>query len=282
MDHIASLRIKPKQSLGQNFLTDQNIARNIIRELQLSKEDLIVEIGPGKGALTKHLVDRAKHVIAVEVDGRVIPELEKNFASSADIVHQDFLEADLAGWRRKYRHKLRIVGNIPYHLTSSILFKIFRERSFVHDLTIMVQREVAQRIVAKPGTKLYGILSVFSQLYGTPRILFTVSPNCFYPQPKVISAVLRMEMKEKLAFDFNEETFANVVKTAFGKRRKTLRNSLAYLPYDETTVDLILSRLAFSMSKRPEQLTVKEFVHLAGEIDGILSNNNVMRRPKAS
>ena len=181
---------KPRQSLGQNFLIDENIARNIIRDFHLHPDDVVVEIGPGRGALTSQLAGRVRHLILVEIDGRIVEELGKQFSSpQITIVNQDFLDVDLKKWQERYHKKLRLIGNIPYHLTSPILFKAFEERAAIRDVMIMVQREVARRIVARPGTKDYGILSVAARFYGEPSVLFNVSPNCFYPKPKVTSAL---------------------------------------------------------------------------------------------
>jgi len=260
---VQRIDIKPKQSLGQNFLVDENIVRNIIRDLQLREEDAVLEIGPGQGALTGHLFEKVRSLIVVEIDGRVVEDLHRRFDPSGIIIlHQDFLETDLFHWHRHCKRKLRIVGNIPYHLTSPILFKVFDASSAIHDMTIMVQKEVAQRIVAKPRTKAYGILSVFSQHYGTPRLLFNVSPNCFYPKPKVVSSVLQMELRTPVAGGEQDALFRTVVKTSFGKRRKTLRNSLKFLPYDENIVTRIISMTDFPLDKRPEDLSVEDFVQL--------------------
>jgi len=264
--------ILPKQSLGQNFLIDENIARKIVREMNIAGDDVILEIGPGMGSLTKQLAAAARRVIAVEIDGRVVEVLQNTFSAlPVTILHGDFLETDLSAWHRRYRRRMRIVGNIPYHLTSPILFKVMKERLFVEDLTIMIQREVAQRIVASPGSKEYGILSVFCQFYGTPAVRFTVSPDCFYPKPKVTSALLRLQLETKSHSVVNEETFSIVVRTSFGKRRKTLRNSLSYLPYDERVVERILEELDFPMELRPEQLTVEQFAELSRGVHGIIS-----------
>ena len=263
---------KQKQSLGQNFLVDDNIAQKIARELHLEPDDVLIEIGSGLGALTKHLIGRVRHLIMVEIDRRVIEKLRSEFFSSAvTIVNMDFLQVRLSDWEKKYGTKLRIVGNIPYHLTSPILFKTFEEHSSVRDLTIMVQREVGRRIVAKPSTKDYGILSVFSHFYGDPKILFTVSPNCFYPKPKVFSAVLRVEFFETPLHRVNADTFSTVVHTTFGKRRKTLRNGLKYLPFDEAVVQSILKKTNFPLEKRPEQLGVSDFAELTRQIEHLLS-----------
>lgn len=264
--------IKPKQSLGQNFLIDDNIAKKIIRELHLKSDDVILEIGAGNGALTSHFLGCVKHIIAVEIDKRIIEELRNRFSpSDVTILHGDFLQTELIEWYRRYTEPLRIVGNIPYHLTSSILFKIYHERSFVKDLTIMVQREVAQRIVAKPGGKEYGILSVLTQFYGKPRVLFTISPNCFYPKPKVTSAVIQIGIHEQIPNNVNEQILQTVVKTTFGKRRKTLRNSLQYLPYDKALLKEFIREKKVPVDKRPEQLSVEQFVHLTQHIEQLIS-----------
>jgi 16S rRNA (adenine1518-N6/adenine1519-N6)-dimethyltransferase len=259
-------RVKPKQSLGQNFLIDENIVGNIIRDLRPSLQDAIVEVGPGQGALTGHLAERAGHLLIVEIDGRVIESLRERFsAPNVVILHEDFLEIDLASWAARFGTALRVVGNLPYHLTSPILFKVFEEAASVRDLTIMVQREVARRITAVPGTKEYGILSVMTRFYGRAKQLFTVSPNCFFPKPKVTSSVIQITM-DATANAVDAELFRTVVRTAFGKRRKTLRNSLRFLPYPEETVLPALERLAFPLEKRPEELSVEEFRELTRQV----------------
>lgn len=263
--------IKPKQSLGQNFLIDENIARNIVREMHLKPSDIVMEVGPGQGALTKFLAGKAKHLIAFEIDKRVVVKLQEKYHSeSVSIIHEDFLNVSLTKWKREFKSKLRVVGNIPYHLTSPILFKVFEDRKAVIDLTIMIQKEVAKRITAEPNTKDYGILSVFSQHYGIPTYLFDVSSNCFYPKPKVTSAVIHIQIFEKLPYSIDDELFRLVVKTAFGKRRKILRNSLRYLPYDENSVQRIFKDVNFDFATRPEQLSVEQFVFLTKQIEKVI------------
>ena len=264
----ARITVPPKQSLGQNFLIDDNIARKIVRELHLTKNDVVVEVGPGHGALTQHLVGNVHHLMAVEIDRRVIHELKENFQSShVSILHQDFLLTDLRKLHRHYQRKLRIVGNVPYHLTSPILFKIFDMHDVVQDITMMVQREVARRLVAKHRTKEYGILSVITRFYGVPTLLFHVAPTCFYPRPKVTSTIVHLRLHDELPNNIDAELFALVVKTAFGKRRKTLRNSLQYLPFPEEIVERIIHSLGSVLDKRPEQLDVDEFVMLTRNIE---------------
>ena len=262
------LAFKPKQSLGQNFLIDENIIRNLVRILELSRNDVVLEIGPGRGALTRHLIGRVGKLIVVEIDRRIVAEVRQEFsASDVEIRHEDFLGTDLSQLRHRFDRKLRIVGNIPYHLTSPILFKVFADPASVQDITVMVQREVARRIVAQPGTKDYGILSVMSRFHGEPKTSFDVSPSCFYPKPKVTSTVVRIRMHDASPYvSVDHELFRTVVRTAFGKRRKTLRNSLKFLPFDEHVVEKIVSTIDFPLERRPEECTVEEFVTLTNQI----------------
>jgi 16S rRNA (adenine1518-N6/adenine1519-N6)-dimethyltransferase len=270
MGKTARVTVAPKQSLGQNFLIDENIARNIVQSLSLTEDDVIVEIGPGQGALTQYLAGQAGHLIATEIDQRVIEELRKKFATTnVEILHKNFLDVDLEELSRQHHRRLRVIGNIPYHLTSPILFKVFEQHAYVYDITMMMQREVARRIVGQPGTKEYGILSIFSQYYGTSKLLFNVSPNCFYPKPNVTSTVVHFALHEHLPYNVNIDLFKIVVKTTFGKRRKTLRNSLQYLPFDEQRIQAILEKINFPLEKRPEELLLEGFINLAQQIEMI-------------
>jgi 16S rRNA (adenine1518-N6/adenine1519-N6)-dimethyltransferase len=264
--------VRPKQSLGQNFLIDENIVRNIVRRFDPMPDDVVVEIGPGRGILTRSLVARVRRLIMVEIDGRIIDELRNQFTSpGVTIVHGDFLDVELNRLRRSYRAKLRLIGNIPYHLTSPILFKVFEEHAAIRDVTLMIQREVARRIIARPGTKDYGILSVAARLHGVPSVLFDVSPNCFYPKPGVRSSVFQFRLYDELPPEIDRQTLGTVVRTVFGKRRKTLRNGLRYLPYSEDLVRRIVDRVDFPLDKRPEQLSPDQFIELARKIEEIVA-----------
>lgn len=261
------LHIKPKKSLGQHFLIDDNIARNIVRDLHLTAEDVVIEVGPGRGALTRYLAERTRKLVAVEIDRRVVGELKAQFDSpNVTIIHQDFLEFDLHALHAQVGRKLRLVGNIPYHLTSPILLKAFDERTALQDFTLMVQREVAQRLAAKPGTKQYGILSVYARFYGKLKLLFNVSPNCFYPKPKVLSAVVQENLFEHIGHEVDERLFRTVVRTSFGKRRKTVRNALKYLPFEDEVVGKIVALPTPLLDKRAEQLTPEQFVELTNMV----------------
>jgi 16S rRNA (adenine1518-N6/adenine1519-N6)-dimethyltransferase len=263
--------VQPKQSLGQNFLRDPNISRKIVAAIRPRPEDVILEIGPGEGALTTHLLGRAGMLIVVEIDRRVVkylkeqvlPPLEAGAHPAVTVLHQDILETDLSSVARQVGHRLRIIGNIPYHITSPIIFHVLKHRTAVTDLTIMMQKEVARRLAATPGTKDYGILAVLCQLHTDVRMLFDVSPNAFIPRPKVTSTVVRLQILEQPRVPIRNEQFTSkVIRGVFGKRRKTLRNSLAYL----LDHDMPSTVAGVDLQRRPEELTVVELAELANAL----------------
>lgn len=256
------MSFKAKKKLGQHFLVDKNIIRKIVEIFSPAENDLIVEIGPGNGALTEELIKYSKKLILVEIDKELIPDLENKFPE-VKILNKDILDCDFS--KEFFDAKFRIIGNLPYYITSQILFKIFDNYHLVNDALIMIQKEVAQRIVAHKGTKDYGILSVFAQFYSEPKILFNVSKNVFYPKPKVDSSIIHLKMKQRVELSEQEEKcFRHVVKTAFNQRRKTLRNSLKNL---FTENDLVFYEKFFSIpfdfSRRAEELSLTDFIYLA-------------------
>jgi len=258
--------VHPKKSLGQNFLKDENIARKIIASLDLKPDDHILEIGSGTGVLTKYLVQNVAKVVGVEIDKNLVQQLQQQFHSTAkcllyqdDILDIDF-EKILTG-----DQSWKVVANLPYHITSPVLFKLFENRLRFESATLMVQKEVAQRIAARTSNKEYGILSVFSQFYAEPKILFDVSKHVFFPKPEVISAVIRLEFNKLVLFSESEEkVFRQVVKGTFNQRRKMLRNSLLSIP--DLVIDL--NKIHFDLTQRPEQLSVSDFVELTKKIVG--------------
>lgn len=255
--------LRPKKSLGQNFLRDDNISRKIVASLNIQATDCLLEIGPGEGALTRYLACEVARLILVEIDDRIVERLRESFGQSVEILHQDVLRTDLEEISRRHRQRLRVVGNIPYNITSQILFHILDRRSAVHDATLMMQKEVARRLVASPGVKDYGILSVFCQLHADAVLLFDVSPNAFFPKPKVTSSVVHLRMLPEPRYRVkNEEFFRRMVRSVFGKRRKTLRNSLSYF-FDES-VDV--SSTTTDLARRPEDLSIQELVELSNEL----------------
>jgi 16S rRNA (adenine1518-N6/adenine1519-N6)-dimethyltransferase len=258
--------LRPVKYLGQHFLSDKNIAKKIAEAINPQPDDVIVEIGAGEGFLTEQFAGKVKKIFAVEIDKRAVDFLkvrfgDENLRDKVEILHYDFLKLDLNQF--KEFGKIRLVGNIPYSITSSIIFKAIENRHIVKDLTIMVQLEVALRIVSPPDVKDYSILSVMCQAYSKPEILFRVSRNVFYPKPKVSSAVIRLDFEMgKLAEKILDDSFfKKIVKTVFNKRRKILKNTLSEI-FDEQ----VLSQINFDLTKRPEQLTVEEFIELSNAL----------------
>ena len=251
-----------RKSLGQNFLHDENIARKIINAIAPEPGDRIVEIGPGFGVLTKHLLDAGCEVMAIEIDRRLVEELQKRFCDYANfhLQHADFRHVNLADLVQKPSDKsrLRIVGNIPYHITSSIVFAAIRQHHLIRDLLLMVQKEVAERIVALPGSKSHGLLSVLSQTYSEPAVLFYVSQHVFVPKPEVQSAVIHWNfLRPRPVLPVDDEFFITLVKHGFNQRRKTLRNALKkLLPANAIP-------LPVDLQKRAEDLPVDTWIELA-------------------
>jgi 16S rRNA (adenine1518-N6/adenine1519-N6)-dimethyltransferase len=256
--------VRPKRSLGQNFLRDDNIARKIAAAVSPGPTDVLVEIGPGQGALTKHMIGRAGRMILVEIDRRVLESLREMTAGfPAEIRNEDILTTDFTALAGRAGSPLRIVGNIPYMITSPILFRLIEHRLSVRDATIMMQREVARRITAPHGSKEYGILSVLTRLYADASSLFDVSPHAFFPKPRVTSTVLRLTMLRSARYDVTDEAyFRAMVRGVFGKRRKTLRNSLDYFLGGRTP----RASLPVDLQRRPEDLALPELVDLANAL----------------
>lgn len=244
---------RPKKRFGQHYLHDENIARKIISSLNAKDVTEIIEIGPGRGILTKYLFGKIGYtILAVEVDIENVTFLRKKFPGMGDqIIHHDFLRYDLSA----FKHPVAIIGNFPYNISSQIFFRILENRNKISEVVCMVQKEVAERISAGPGTKTYGILSVLLQAYFRIEYLFKVTPKVFFPQPKVDSAVIRLSRNNRIKLDCDENLFFQVVKTCFNQRRKTIKNSVRKITVDKVPDgDLIL--------KRPEQLSVDQFVEL--------------------
>lgn len=256
--------IRPKHSLGQHFLRDENIARKIVAAVNPQQEDTVLEIGPGEGVLTKYLASSCRRLIVVDIDARVIRRMHATYpAGEIEIRHGDFLDTDLAAMRSGGA-ALRIVGNIPYNITTPILFHILDNRVHVRDATLMMQREVARRLIAQPNTKDYGILAVFTQMFTQVKVLFDVSPSCFFPVPGVMSSVVHLRIRERPLHALeSEEYFRSMVRAIFGKRRKTLRNSLRYFLEESSGLPP-----SFDLSKRPEELSLDRLADLANALFG--------------
>jgi len=247
--------VRAKKHLGQHFLTDDNIAKKIVASLRGNKN--VLEIGPGTGILTKHLIQiPGVNLKVIEIDRDSVEYLSSQYPELKDkIVSADFLKSNL---NSMFDSSFSIIGNFPYNISSQILFKVLEYKNRVNEVIGMFQKEVAERIASKPGTKDYGILSVLMQAFYAIEYLFTVNESVFVPSPKVKSAVIRLVRNDTKTLNCNEELFFSVVKTAFNQRRKTLRNALSAFSFTEK-VDLLLP-------KRAEQLSVQEFVLLTENV----------------
>ena len=251
---------RPKKSLGQNFLNDPNVARKIVQSLNVKKADRLLEIGPGKGALTGFLLSEAGRMAAVEIDDELAAGLQARFGAALKIYHDDVLHLDLSSIAETMGGKIRVVGNIPYNITTPILFWIIDASSSVTDCTLMMQREVALRLVAKPRTKEYGILSIFAQYYSRPSLEFIVPPGAFTPIPEVTSAVVSLNFEDRRGQKAQDDaSFRAIVRGTFGKRRKTLRNGLRSLDLPLE----VFEALSLDLNHRPEELSVDDFVLLS-------------------
>ncbi|MBP3353351.1 MAG: 16S rRNA (adenine(1518)-N(6)/adenine(1519)-N(6))-dimethyltransferase RsmA [Bacteroidales bacterium] len=252
--------VRPKKSLGQHFLTDLSIAEKIAQTLSSYKGMPILEVGPGMGVLTQYLLSEGHDLTVVELDTESVAYLNKNFPMLAGrIVEGDFLQMDLA---KQFGKNLCVIGNYPYNISSQIFFKVLDHKDMVPCCSGMIQKEVAERLAAKPGSKTYGILSVLMQAWYDVEYLFTVSEHVFNPPPKVKSAVIRMIRNDVTELGCNEQLFKRIVKTAFNQRRKTMRNSLKPLIEQGSS---ILSQEIFNL--RPEQISVAQFIELTNEIE---------------
>ncbi|MBI1937251.1 MAG: ribosomal RNA small subunit methyltransferase A [Ignavibacteriales bacterium] len=258
-------RIVPLKKFGQNYLRDKNIINKIIETFNPEPDNSVVEIGPGTGALTKLLFDKVKKFTAVEIDKRVIEQL-KNEMTGLNIINEDFLEIDLSKFTGS-KNKIRIIGNIPYNLTSPIIFKLFENREYIQDAMLMVQYEVAQRMTAARQTKDYGIFSVLLNYFASAKLCFKISPNVFFPKPKVWSAIVHINFEKEVNNSIEDELFIKVVKASFGNRRKTLKNSLSNSIFRNLNFDT----MPFNLSRRAEELTIQEFIELTQIIKGRLN-----------
>lgn len=253
-------KVKAKKHLGQHFLKDEEVAKNIADTLLLNGYEDVLEIGPGMGVLTKYLLEKPVTTYVVEIDNESVEYLEAHYPKlHGKIIAKDFLRYDI---NEVFEGKqFAIIGNFPYNISTQIVFKALELRNQIPEFSGMFQKEVAQRICEKKGTKAYGILSVLVQAFYTAEYLFTVDEHVFIPPPKVKSGVLRLTRKEDFSLPCSEKMFFRVVKTGFQQRRKTLRNSLKTMNLsDELREDKIFDL-------RPEQLSVEDFISITQKIE---------------
>jgi 16S rRNA (adenine1518-N6/adenine1519-N6)-dimethyltransferase len=253
-------QVKAKKYLGQHFLNDENIAKKIADTLTLKGYKNILEIGPGMGVLTKYLLQKNITTYVIEIDSESVDYLKANYLNLDNrIIEKDFLKYDLNTVFKG--EPFAIIGNFPYNISTQIVFKALEMRHQISEFSGMFQKEVAQRICEKEGSKKYGILSVLTQAFYKAEYLFTVPPQVFNPSPKVDSGVLRLIRKEDYTLSCDETLFFKVVKTAFQQRRKTLRNSLKTFNLSNNLREDVI------FGKRPEQLSVSEFIKLTQLIE---------------
>lgn len=252
-----------KKSLGQNFLKDKNIIKKIADSINPTEEDLIIEVGPGAGALTKELVKKKSEVICFEIDTRLKEILEEINSEKLTIIFKDFLSIKINEYidQNKYKN-LYFVGNLPYYITTAIINKIVKE-SNPYEITIMVQKEVADRFSAKPGTKDYSSISIFLQYNFDIERVCNVSKTCFEPVPKVDSSVIKFKRNKKISAN-DEEKFYKLIKDSFTQKRKNLRNNLK--GYDLNKIQAILKKYDKDLTARAEQLSIEEFVDISNNI----------------
>lgn len=253
--------VKPKKNIGQHFLTDARIAARIADSLGVERPDNVLELGPGTGALTRHLLNKEIGCLKLmEIDGESIEFLREAYPEMGErIIEADFLRCDLGAVFGG--EKFALIGNFPYNISSQIFFRVLEDVNLIPLVCCMLQKEVAERLAAKPGGKTYGILSVLLQAYYDIEYLFSVPPGVFNPPPKVNSGVLRLTRNKVESLGCDEKLFRTVVKTAFNQRRKTLRNSLRPL-----TAGADLPGAERFMNKRAEELSVKDFIALTEEV----------------
>lgn len=260
---------RPKKGLGQNFLTDRNIINRIVEAAGISPSDHVLEIGPGRGALTRAIAEKDANLLALEIDRQLVPILEREFAGSenVEVLRADVLDADLREiLLSRFQGKWKVTANLPYNISSQVLIKFLDYRDLFSRMVLMLQREVGERLIAPHGCKDYGILTVFCRLHFDIRREFIVKPGSFHPVPKVDSVVLRFEPLAAPRADVGDEAFfREVVRASFAQRRKTLWNCLkaaGFAPEEETLLDL-LSRCGIDPGRRGETLDLDEFAALS-------------------
>ena len=261
-----------QKRFGQNFLIDTHVLEKIIEASKITKDDFVLEIGPGIGTMTQYLAEAAREVVAVEIDKTLIPILENDTLKDWDnvtVINEDILKVDIAALAQEKNggKPIKVVANLPYYITTPIIMGLFENHVPISSITIMVQKEVADRMQVGPGTKDYGALSLAVQYYARPQIIANVPPNCFMPRPKVGSAVIRLTRHAQTPVQVeNEKLLFQIIRASFNQRRKTLANGLKNyegLSFEKETIEAAIAECGFSPSVRGEALSLEEFAKLA-------------------
>lgn len=266
------------KKLGQHFLTDESVIFEIVQSAGIAENDLVIEIGPGMGVLTMEAAEAAGKVVAIEIDKKLIPILAETLTpyDNVKIINADVLQVNVADIIEKERQlsdgslaqNVRIIGNLPYYITTPILMKLLEDRVAVETITIMVQKEVAERIAAPPGSRTYGAISLAVQYYCQVEYVTTVPKEVFVPRPKVDSAILSLTVRKQSPVDLiSEELFFECIKKGFGQRRKTLKNALADIEgKSKEEIEIILTECGIDPIRRAETLSMSEFAALANRL----------------
>ena len=262
--------IRAKKKYGQNFLTDENTLNKIVSNASISKEDIVIEIGPGTGSLTRRLSEAAEYVFAFEIDEGLIPVLNETLRpyGNVTVIKGDILKVDINQFleEQNIRKKVCVVANLPYYITTPILMMLLEAKAPIKSITVMIQKEVAERLTSPPGRKTYGALTLAAAYYSQPEILMEVPPSCFIPPPKVQSTVVRLKIREAPPVSVKDEKMLfSVIRASFNQRRKTLFNGLKNDPKVDVSPEIIsgaIEKLGRGSSVRGEQLSLEEFAYL--------------------
>jgi len=255
-------RVRAKKKFGQHFLNDRSIAEAIVNSLKMVEIDQVIELGPGMGVLTEFILQKPYESVFIEIDKEAINYLNETYPQiQGRLIDSDFLKVDLD---ERFKGNLALIGNFPYNISSQILFRMLEHKERVLELVGMFQKEVADRVIAPPGSKVYGIISVFVQAYYDTENLFNLGPEKFSPPPKVNSAVIRLQRNKVAKLDCDEKLFFKIVKQTFNQRRKMIRNTLKSFGIGEGFESEFLT-------ERPEQLSVEDFVKLTRQVENCIN-----------
>ncbi|MEF9952294.1 MAG: 16S rRNA (adenine(1518)-N(6)/adenine(1519)-N(6))-dimethyltransferase RsmA [Clostridium sp.] len=268
-DIVKHFDFKFAKSLGQNFLIDNEVLNKIVDAADLDDTSCALEIGPGIGVLTQEMAQRAKKVVSIEIDSRLIPILSETMSQydNFELVHSDALKVDFNQlFEEKGMENIKVVANLPYYVTTPIINKIFTEAKGVKSITVMIQKEVAERLIAKPSTKEYGALTLLAQYYSDVEKVVKAPPSCFIPNPKVESMVVKMNIREPQVTVRDEKLFFRVVRDSFNMRRKTLNNSLKPIGLPADKLKVAFETASIDEKRRGETLSIEEFANLSNAI----------------
>lgn len=275
---MKKFNIVANKRYGQNFLIDDNILEEIVNSADITKDDLVIEIGPGLGNLTEYILSRAKYAILVEIDSKMIKVLEDRFKDRKNyiLINDDILKVNIDKLVEEIKSKndlsfrsVKVVANLPYYITTPIIFKLLEDENSISDITVMVQKEVAQRMVAKPKSKDFGILTLMVDYFSNANIIVLVPNSSFIPEPGVMSAVINLKKNRKYSVK-NEKMFFELIHKAFAQRRKKMINSLSSTNFNNMTkqeLEDLFKRCNLDFNTRAEELTIEEFIELVNNIN---------------